>query len=145
MVRNLVLHHKIWNNYRNVTNCIFDQPTTNALYGKEQFSYQLQWIASSINTPLPNVNGSAFAEAYQMSMSAQFPLNVTGWHVCIQAATLLEITTWLVSDIGRGFNYTLWLFECNEASLWVVSPWTKLHCNLPLCDSPPPQYKCLWC
>ena len=40
-----------------------------------------------------------------------WPLNATGW--LVQAATLLEITNWLVDDIGHGFSYILWHFECN--------------------------------
>ena len=32
-------------------------------------------------------------------------LTATGW--LVQAATLLEITTRLVDDIGHGFNYIL--------------------------------------
>ena len=48
-----------------------------------------QLIAS---TPLPNFDGNAFSEAYQMSMSAiECPLNATGR--LVQAATLLDITT----------------------------------------------------
>ena len=49
------------------------------------------------------------------------PLNATGW--LVQATTLLEITTRLVDDIGHGFSYVLWQFECNGASLWAISPW----------------------
>ena len=49
------------------------------------------------------------------------PLNATGR--LVQAATLLEIITWLVDDIGHGFSYILWQFECNRASLWAISAW----------------------
>ena len=36
--------------------------------------------------------------------------------------TLLEITTRLVDDVGHGFSFVLRQFECNEASLWAISP-----------------------
>ena len=45
-------------------------------------------------------------------------LNVTGW--LVQAATLLEITIQLVDDIGPGFSYVMWQFECCGASLWAI-------------------------
>ena len=38
-------------------------------------------------------------------------LNVTGW--LVQAATLLEITNWLVDDIDHGLRYILWNLEYN--------------------------------
>ena len=52
------------------------------------------------------------------------PLNATGR--LVQATTLLKITTRLVDDIDHWFNYVLWQFECNGASLWTISPW-KMH------------------
>ena len=55
------------------------------------------------------------------------PLNATGW--LVQATTLLEITIWLVDDIGHWFSYVLWQSECNGASLWAISPW---KCRAPL-------------
>ena len=41
-------------------------------------------------------------------------LSATGW--LVQAATLLKITTWLIHDVGHGFSYILWHFQCNGAS-----------------------------
>ena len=32
----------------------------------------------------------------------------------------------LVDDIGHGFSYIFWQFQCNGASLWNVSPWKLL-------------------
>ena len=52
------------------------------------------------------------------------PLNATGR--LVQATTLLKITIRLVDDIDHWFNYVLWQFECNGASLWTISPW-KMH------------------
>ena len=52
------------------------------------------------------------------------PLNATGR--LLQATTLLKITIRLVDDIDHWFNYVLWQFECNGASLWTISPW-KMH------------------
>ena len=48
------------------------------------------------------------------------PLSATGW--LVQAATLLKITTWLIHDVGHGFSYILWHFECNGASFQATSP-----------------------
>ena len=52
------------------------------------------------------------------------PLNATGR--LLQATTLLKITIRLFDDIDYWFNYVLWQFECNGASLWTISPW-KMH------------------
>ena len=43
-------------------------------------------------------------------------LNVTGWLVQAATLSLLKIITWLVHDVGYGFSYILWHFECNGAS-----------------------------
>ena len=64
-------------------------------------------------------------------------LNATGW--LVQAATMLEITTRLVSHIGHGFS----LLFCDIFSA-IRPPCGPFHpelcCNLPLCGSPPPLY-----
>ena len=78
-------------------------------------------------------------------------LNATGW--LIQVATLLKITTWLIHDVGYGFSYILWHFECNGASFQASSSRKLLsftvtgHLNswLPTTLHPPPLYQCLWC
>ena len=127
------------------------KPATHAHYGKEQFSLLMD---SSINK-LTNYRYTS-ARSWQVCFCwglflrpVRYPwvlgcwLNATGW--LVQAAILLEITTRLVYDIGHGFGY-----ECNEASLWAISPWKLLNSAvtttlwLPTTLHPLPLYKCLW-
>ena len=75
------------------------------------------------------------------------PLNATG--LFVQGATLLEMTTQLVDDIGHRFSNILLQFECNGASFWAI-PLLKLlnftvthHFVAPFYSLP--LYKCLWC
>ena len=67
------------------------------------------------------------------------PLNANGW--LVQAATLLEITTWLVDDIGHGFSYINFCDSLSAIGL-LVDHFTlkiaELSCNPPLRGSPPP-------
>ena len=70
-------------------------------------------------------------------------LACTGSHL-----QLLEINTWLAHNIGHGFGYILWQFECNE-SVSAISPWRLLISTvIIICHFMPctlPLYKCLWC
>ena len=114
------------------------KPSTYTHHGKEQFSSSMD---SSINK-LPNYQYTTakcwwvcfywglFLRPVRHPRVLRCPLNATGRFV--QAATLLEITTWLVNDIGHGFSYILWQFECNEASLWEISTW-KLQSSAVAC------------
>ena len=114
------------------------KPTTYAHYSKEQFS---SWMNSPINK-LTNYQYTTakcwwvcfcwglFLRPVRCPWVLGCPLNATGW--LVQAATLLEITTRLVDDIGHGFSYILWQFECNGASLWAISPW-KLQSSAVAC------------
>ena len=105
------------------------KPSTYAHHGKEQFS---SWMDSSINKLTIYQYTTAkcswvcfcwglFLRPVRRPRVFGCPLNATGR--LVQAATLLEITTRLVDDIGHGFSYILWQLECNRASLWAISAW----------------------
>ena len=108
------------------------KPSTYAHHGKEQFSSSMD---SSINKLTIYQYTTAkcwwvcfcwglFLRPVRCPWVLGCPLNATGW--LVQAATLLEIITRLVDDIGHRFSYILWQFECNGASLWAISPWKLL-------------------
>ena len=130
------------------------KPATYAHYSKEKFSLSMD---SSINK-LTNCQYTTakcwwvcfcrglFLRPVRHQWVLRCPLSATGW--LVQATTLLEIPTRLVDDIGHGFSYVLWQFECHRVSLWTSSP-RKLH-SLAVTHHfvvpyPPPLYKCLWC
>ena len=105
------------------------KPAIYAHYVKEQFSPSMD---SSINK-LTNYQYTTakcwqvcfcwglFLRPVRRPRVLGCPLNASG--CLVQATTLLEITTRLVDDIGHGFSYVLWQFECIGASLWAISPW----------------------
>ena len=133
------------------------KPVTYAYHVKEQFSLSMY---GSINK-LTNCQyittkcwqvcfcWGLFLRPVRRPQVLGCPLNATGW--LVQATTLLEITTRLVADIGHGFSYVLWQFECNGASLWAISSWKMQnltvthHFVAPHHPHLPPLYKCLWC
>ena len=105
------------------------KPTTYAHHVKEQFSPLMD---SSINklTNCQYTTAKCWQDCFSWGLFLRplrrpwvirCLLNATGW--LVQAIALLEITTWLVDDIGHGFSYVLWQFEWNGASLWAISPW----------------------
>ena len=104
------------------------KPATYAHNGKERFSSP---IDSSINklTNCHNTTTTSWLVCFFWGLFLRpvrrprvhgCSLNATGW--LVQAATLLKFTIWLkittllVHDVGRGFSYILWHFECNGAS-----------------------------
>ena len=132
------------------------KPSTYAHHVKEQFSSSMD---SSINK-LTNYQYTTakcwwvcfywglFLRSIRHPWALGCPLNATGW--LVQAATLLEITTRLVDDIGHGFSYIcdglsamrlpcrpFWL-EIYRVQLLSATSW------LPTTRHPPPLYKCLW-
>ena len=121
------------------------KPTTYAHNGKESFSSS---IDSSINklitaTPVPKVDWStceAFLRPVRCPQVFGCPLNATGQLAIVQAATLLEITTQLIHDVGYELSYLLWHFECNGTLFWAISPWKLLSfaVTTPLWLYPPP-------
>ena len=75
-------------------------------YGKEQFLSSVDSSINKLSAPLPNVDGSDFAEtSVRHPQVLGCPLNATGW--LVQATILLKITTQLVDDIGHRFSYIL--------------------------------------
>ena len=98
------------------------KPTTYTHNGKERFSSP---IDSSINklTNCHNTTATSWLVCFFWGLFLRpvrrprvlgCSLNATGW--LVQVATLLKITTWLVHDVGHGFNYILWHFESNGDS-----------------------------
>ena len=111
-------------------------------------SFHHQWIAPSviISTLLPNVDGSAFAEACFWGLSDIHECSGVHWLPQVgfyRQPLCWKLLLWLVDDIGHGFSYILWQFEYNGASLWAISPWKLLslavarHFISPL--HPPPS------
>ena len=104
------------------------KPATYAHNGKERFS---PTIDRSINklTNCHNTTATSWLVCFSWGLFLRpvrrprvlgCSLSVTGW--LVQAAALLKITTWLVHDVGHGFSYILWHFECNGASFQATSP-----------------------
>ena len=118
------------------------KPATYAHHVKEQFSSSMD---SSINklTKCQYTTAKCWQVCFCWGLFLRpvrhpqvlgCPLNATG--CLVQATTLLEITTWLVNDIGHGFSYVLWQFECSGGHFTMKN--AELSCNLPLHISPPP-------
>ena len=119
---------------------------------KEDFHHQS--IAPSIN--YYNTTAKSWLVCFFWSLflrPARHPwmcrclLSITGW--LIQAATLLEITTYLIDNTGHRSGYILWHFECNVVLVKAISPWILLSVA-EICHFVAPHYllflyKCLWC
>ena len=151
MTRVFVSHNLFLTTLDLTSNHISLKPATYAYHVKEQFSPSMD---SSFNK-LTNCQYTSakfwqvcfcwglFLRPIKCPWVLGCPLNATGW--LVQATTLLEITTWLVDDIGHGFSYVLWQFECNGASLWTISPWkmqsSAVTCHFVAPHHPPPLDK----
>ena len=121
------------------------KPATYTHHVKEQFSLSMD---SSINK-LTNCQyttakcwqvcfcWSLFLSPVRHSRVLGCPLNATGW--LVQATTLLKITIQLVDDIGYWFScfVTIWVQWGLLVGYFTLKN-TELHCNPPLCGSPPP-------
>ena len=79
-------------------------------------------IDSSINklTKLPQhhcqkLTGQLFLRPVRRPQVLRCSLNTAGR--LVQLANLLKVTSWLAHDVGHGFIYILWHFECNGEAI----------------------------
>ena len=122
------LSHLVFRKYQFQMWLDLPKPATYAHYGKERFSSPINRSTSKLTNYHSTTAKSwlvcffwgLFLRPVRCLWVLGCPLSATGW--LVQAATLLKITTWLIHDVGHGFSYILWHFECNGASFQATSP-----------------------